>query len=237
MSRSTITRAVGEVRPLLAERGCTVEGGLRLRTLADVVAHLGASGQLGLLDATEVRVRRPAAGRAGRQRFVSGKARANTVKALVITDAAGRLLFCGQTRPGAIHDLTQVRQAGLVELLARTPGVTLLTDAGYQGLSAQTAGAVITPRPARLRNQLPVPPALAAAHEAERRTHATKRIRVERGISHLKNWPALSRHLGRREQLDTILPAVAGLVSSQERAPRPDQHHGQPRALPAGTTR
>jgi hypothetical protein len=99
------------VRPLLAERGCTVENGVRLRTLADVVAHLGASRQLGLLDATAVRVRRPAAGRAGRHRFVSGKARANTVKALMITDAAGRLLFCGQTRPGSIHDLTQARQA------------------------------------------------------------------------------------------------------------------------------
>jgi hypothetical protein len=116
-----------------------VEDGIRLRTLADVLAHLGASGQLGLLDATEVRVRRPAAHKAGRTRFVSGKARANTVKALVITDAAGRLLFCGQTRPGAIHDLTQVRQAGLVELLALIPGVTLLADAGYQGLSTQTA--------------------------------------------------------------------------------------------------
>ena len=41
VSRSTITRAVGEVRLLLAERGCTVEGGLRLRTLTDVIAHLG----------------------------------------------------------------------------------------------------------------------------------------------------------------------------------------------------
>src|SRR3712207_4606064 len=162
VSRSTITRAVGEVRPLLAERGCTVDGGLRLRTLADVVAHLGASGQLGLLDATEVRVRRPAAGRAGRRRFVSGKARANTVKALVITDAAGRLLFCGQTDPGSVHDLTQVRQAGLVELLNLTPGVTLLADAGYQGLSTQTGGAVIPPRPHRRKNQLPVPSALAA---------------------------------------------------------------------------
>jgi hypothetical protein len=131
VSRSTITRAVGEVRPLLAGRRCTVAGGIRLRTLADVVDHLGASGQLGLLDATEVRVRRPAAGRAGRQRFVSGKARAKTVKALVITDAEGRLLFCGQTRPGAVHDLTQVRQAGLVELLALVPSVTLLADAGY----------------------------------------------------------------------------------------------------------
>ncbi len=66
VSCSTITRAVGEVRPLLAERECTVEGEIRLRTLAGVVAHLGAGGRLDLLDATEVRVRRPAAGRAGR---------------------------------------------------------------------------------------------------------------------------------------------------------------------------
>jgi hypothetical protein len=89
VSRSTIARAVGELRPLLAERGCTVQGGVRLRTLADVVAHLGAGGRLGLLDATKVRVRRPAAGRIGRRRFVSGKARMNTVKALVITGAEG----------------------------------------------------------------------------------------------------------------------------------------------------
>ncbi|SHN88668.1 hypothetical protein SAMN05660350_04654 [Geodermatophilus obscurus] len=98
------------MRPLLAERGCTVEGGNRLRTLADVVAPLGARGRVGLLDATEVRVRRPAAGRAGRQRFVPD-----------------------QARPGSFHDLTQVRQAGLVDLLALTSGVTLLAGAGYQG--------------------------------------------------------------------------------------------------------
>jgi hypothetical protein len=80
---------------LLAERGMHVEDGVRLHTGADVVAHLSASGQLGLLDATEVRMRRPAASRAGRHRFVSGKARVNTVKALVITDPARRLLCCG----------------------------------------------------------------------------------------------------------------------------------------------
>ncbi|MFB7076434.1 transposase family protein [Streptomyces sp. NPDC056308] len=38
VDRSTITRAIGEVRPLLAERGCTVASGIRLRTLADVIA-------------------------------------------------------------------------------------------------------------------------------------------------------------------------------------------------------
>jgi hypothetical protein len=46
---------------------------------------------------------------------------------------------------------------------------------------------------------------------------------VEHGIGHLTNWRALSGHLGRREQLDTILPAMAGLVSAQERALRPDR--------------
>ena len=63
-------------------------------------------------------MRRPGAHTAGRARFASGKARANTVKALVLTDAEGRLLFCAQIRPGAIHHLTQVCQAGRVELAA-----------------------------------------------------------------------------------------------------------------------
>jgi hypothetical protein len=76
---------------------------------------------------------------------------------------------------------------------------------------------VLTPRLVRRKNQIPVSPALAAAHEAERRAHAAQRIRVEHGISHLKSWRALSRHLGRREHLDTILRAIAGLVSSQNK--------------------
>ncbi|WP_037845358.1 helix-turn-helix domain-containing protein [Streptomyces sp. NRRL S-455] len=63
VDRSTITRAIGEVRPLLAERGCTVSPDVRLRTLAEVVDHLGSSGTTGIIDGTEIRVRRPAAGR------------------------------------------------------------------------------------------------------------------------------------------------------------------------------
>lgn len=145
--RSTITRSVAEVRPLLAERGCQVNDGVRLRTIADVVAYLGHHPRA-LMDTTEVRVRRPVEGRAGRDRFVSGKSRLNTMKALVLCDPAGRLLFCGQTRPGSMHDLTQARTAGLVDLLLQAPlGVQVLADAGYQGLGADTAGAVITPRP------------------------------------------------------------------------------------------
>lgn len=42
MDRSTVTRAINEVRPLSAERGCTITSDIRLRTLAEVVDHLGA---------------------------------------------------------------------------------------------------------------------------------------------------------------------------------------------------
>jgi hypothetical protein len=90
VDRSTITRALGEVRPLLAERGCTISPGARLRALAEVVDHLGTSGKSGIIDATEVRVRRPAAGRKDRDTFISGKNTQNTVKTMVVTDGDGR---------------------------------------------------------------------------------------------------------------------------------------------------
>ncbi|MFD4156475.1 hypothetical protein ACFWR4_27445 [Streptomyces hydrogenans] len=35
-------------------------------------------------------------------------------------------------------------------------------------------------------------------YERQRKAHSSRRIRVERGIAHLKNWRALARHLGRR---------------------------------------
>jgi hypothetical protein len=68
VDRSAITRAIGQVRPLLANRGCALPSGVRLRTLADVVAYAAAEGVTVRLDATEIRVRRP---RAGRKAFVS----------------------------------------------------------------------------------------------------------------------------------------------------------------------
>ncbi|WP_308034935.1 helix-turn-helix domain-containing protein [Streptomyces pseudogriseolus] len=68
VDRSTITRAIGEVRPLLAER-CTISPGVRLRTLAEVIDHLGSSGKTGIIDGTEIRVRRPAAGSKDRDKI------------------------------------------------------------------------------------------------------------------------------------------------------------------------
>jgi hypothetical protein len=56
VDRSTVTRAIREVRPLLAARGFAVPGhqGLRLRTLADVFAYAAAEGVELRIDGTEV---------------------------------------------------------------------------------------------------------------------------------------------------------------------------------------
>ncbi|WP_405747319.1 transposase [Streptomyces sp. NBC_01525] len=214
VDRSTITRAVGEVRPLLAERGCTVATGHRLRTLADVIAYLGADGRTGIIDGTEVRVRRPAAGRKDREKFISGKNKQNAVKSMVVTDADGRLLFCSPAEPASCADITHARQLGLVKLLADGPAVEVLADAGYQGLGAQTGGRVVTP-PHRKFKKNP-PEWYEEMHERQRKAHSSRRIRVEHGIGHMKNWRSLARHHGRREHMSDIIQAVAGLLSHQQ---------------------
>ena len=110
VDRSTITRAIAEMRPLLAERGCTVSPGVRLRTLGEVIDHLGTDGKTGIIDSTEIRVRRPAAGRKDRDKFISGKNKQNAVKTMVVTDGDGRMLFCSPTKPGSCADITHARR-------------------------------------------------------------------------------------------------------------------------------
>ncbi|MGW2482335.1 transposase family protein [Streptomyces sp. NPDC001571] len=216
VDRSTITRAIGEVRPLLAERGCAVAPGLRLRSLAEVIDYLGTDGQTGIIDGTEVRVRRPAAGRKDREKFISGRNKQNAVKSMVLTDAEGRLLFCSPAEPASCADVTHARKLGLVKLLADGSAVEILADAGYQGLGAQTDGRVVTP-PHRKFKKNP-PEWYEEMYERQRKAHSSRRIRVEHRIGHLKNWRSLARHHGRREHMSDIIQAVAGLLSLQQAA-------------------
>lgn len=216
VDRSTVTRAISEVRPLLAERGCTISPGVRLKTLAEVVDHLGTSGQTGIVDGTEIRVRRPGAGRKDRDRFISGKSKQNAVKAMVLTDQAGRMLFCSPTAPGSCADITHARRLGLARLLADGPPVEILADAGYQGLGAQTGGRVVTPPHRKFKKN--APDWYEEIHERRRKAHSSRRIPVEHGIAHLKNWRSLTRHLGRREHVSDMIQAVASLLSHQQSA-------------------
>jgi len=215
--RSTITRAVGEIRPLLAARGFAVPGqpGLRLRTLADVFAYAAAEGVKLRIDGTEVQVRRPAANRPGRRAFVSGKKKQNTGKATAVSDGAGRLLWLGAFRPGRMHDVTALRTEGIEDLLRRHPDVRAEADSGYQGLARDFPCQVSAPPKKPGKN---APPEDTASWEQRRHQQSSARICIEHAIAEPKQWRSLQRYLGRREHFQETALAIGGLVSDRAAA-------------------
>ncbi|MEV0903227.1 transposase family protein [Actinoplanes sp. NPDC049802] len=214
VDRSTITRAVGEIRPLLAARGFAVPGkpGVRLRTLADVFAYAAAENVELRIDGTEVQVRRPKAGRPGRRAFVSGKKKQNTGKATVISDDKGRLLWCGAVRPGRMHDVTALRTEGIEDLLQQHPEVKAQVDSGYQGLARDYGDQVTAPpkKPAKTADD-----DQRAAYETTRHAQSSQRICVEHAIAEPKQWRPLQRYIGRRDHFEDTVLAIAGLVSDR----------------------
>ena len=214
VDRATITRAVREVRPLLAARGFAVPGlaGVRLRTLADVVAYAAAHGVELRIDGTETQVRRPRANRPGRRAFVSGKRKQNTIKTTAIGDGRGRTLWTGAVRPGRMHDQTALKTEGIEELLRRYPTVNIRVDTGYRGLAKAFPTQVSAP---------PLPPAkdapaeALAAYQQARTQQSSRRICIEHAIAEHKQWRPLQRYLGRREAHPETYLAIAGLVSDR----------------------
>ena len=214
VDRSTVTRAIREVRPLLAARGFAVPGrpGLQLRTLADVFAYASAHGVELRLDGTEVQVRRPRASKPGRRAFVSGKKKMNTKKAAVVTDGEGRTLWAGAFRPGRMHDQTAVRTEGIADLFERVSrgqgqGRRRVPGPG-QGVSRPGPGAAA-------QAEKDATPEEAAAWDAAPPPAVSDRICVEHANAEHKQWRTLQRFLGRREDFDETYMAVAGLVSDR----------------------
>jgi DDE superfamily endonuclease len=214
VDRSTITRVIGQIRPLLAARGFAVPGhpGVRLRTLADVFAYAQAEGVQLRIDGTEVQVRRPRANRPGRRAFVSGKRKQNTIKTTTISDGRGRTLWAGAVRPGRMHDQTAVRSDGIEDLFRQHPTVRAKVDAGYRGLAKTFPDQVHAPPRTPGKH---TPPEQLAAWETARKQQSSQRICVEHANAELKQWRPLQRYLGRREFYAETHMAVASLVSDR----------------------
>jgi hypothetical protein len=138
VDRSTVSGAIRQIRPLLANRGFATPSGQRLHTLADLLAYAAAERLTIRLTAPRSRVRRPKANRPGRGAFVSGKKKQSTIKATVASDAHGRPLWSGAIRPGRMHDQTAVKTEGIDDLLNAYPDVKFLVDSGYRGWPATT---------------------------------------------------------------------------------------------------
>jgi hypothetical protein len=189
VDRSTITRAIHEVRPLLAARGFAVpeEPGVRLRTLADVFAYAAAEG-------------------------VELRKKQNTKKATVITGPRGNTLWAGAFRPGRMHDQTAVRTEGIADLFRQYPQVRAKVDAGYRGLAKEFPDQVQAPP---LKPKKDATPEETAEYEARRHQQSSERICVEHANAEHKQWRPLQRYLGRREHFDETYTAIAALVSDR----------------------
>ncbi|MFB8050730.1 transposase family protein [Streptomyces rubiginosohelvolus] len=216
-NRPTVTRAIGEVWPLLAERGCTVAPDIRLTTFAEVVDHLGASGQAWIIDGTEVRVRRPAVGRKGREKFISEKSKQNAVKSMVVKDSRERLLFCCPAEPASCADITHARKLGLLKLLADGPSVEIPADAGYQGLGAQTGGHVVTPPHPKFKKN--TPEWYEEMHGRQHKEYSSRPIRVERRSGVLPGQ-------GTNRRSGVIAKVLAVGLSVSPTAPGPAEKRG-----------
>ena len=213
--RSTVTRAVHEVRPLLAGRGYATPQGQRLSTLADVFAYAAAHGVTLRIDGSEIQVRRPPPHRPGRRAFVSGKKRMNTVKFTKVCDEAGRTLWDGTFRPGRQHDQTALQTDGIDDLLEQFPDVRCEMDAGYRGLHRDHPGQVSVPPKKPAKDA--APEALQAWDQA-RHAQSSTRICAGHAIADSKNWRSLQRWTGRREYLPETITAIGSLASDRAAA-------------------
>ncbi|MFJ2900544.1 transposase family protein [Streptomyces sp. NPDC087218] len=209
VDRSTITRATGEIRRLLAERGCAVPDrpGLGPRTPADVFAHAQAEGIELRLHATGIQARRPVAGRGGRRAFVSGKKKQNTMKATVIGDHQGRTLWTDALQPGRMHDATAARNEGISTCFQHFPDVEVLLDDGCPRLRRAHPGQAVTPPG---KGSKISPPEVLEARLRARHRHSSKRITVEHALADHKRWKQLVRWTHRRENLPATYRAIAG---------------------------
>lgn len=163
------------------------------------------------LDSTEVRVRRPRIGRPGRNAFVSGKAKQNTIKATVVADGYGATLWCDGHRPGRMHDTTAARVEGIDALLNAYPQVTVLVDAGYQGLAKEHPDQVAAPslklRPAHHRHV-----STHGKSSVNTSPHNASRSARHRGAEMVAATSTLHRP---PRALPETIDAVAGLVSDR----------------------
>lgn len=213
---STIGRAIGEIRPLLASRGFAVPGrpGVRLRTLEDVFAYAEAEQVTLRIDGMETQVRRPQANRPGRRIFVSGKRRQNIIKTTTISDGQGRTLWSGAERPGRMHDQTAMRTEGIAEQFHRHPDVKVEVDDGYRGLANEFPDQVSAP-PRKPKDLEDGPVTERYGWREKKRRQSSRRICVEHANAEVRQWRPLQRYTGRRENYGETHTAIASLVSDR----------------------
>ena len=164
-----------------------------------------------ILDATEQSVNKPQDDAQSRLHF-SGKQRRSTCKVTIHVNEAGLIRQRSPTTPGSVHDVTHLRQSGLLANL--DPESIAVADAAYVGIYKDLPDRnVLVPYKAQ-RN-----PPLCAEQRYANRFVSSVRIKVENVIAHLKNFRILShrfRHQVARVH-SLVFTVIAGLHNCRTR--------------------
>jgi len=212
VSDSTVSRIIQRVLPLLEQAGRDTmrmpdPGRKQRRTLPDLLHDTPELAVV--IDSFEQKVQRPKVAEE-RDGWYSHKKRAHTAKAQIgVDETTGQIVEVSASVPGRTHDLTLLKQSGL---LGRLPdGVGALGDLAYQGIRDLHPLAAC-PRKKPWGKDKPRPPEDIAYNRA----FSQRRIVVENTINRLRRYQALTQaDRQHRRQHGARVCAVAGLVNRQ----------------------
>jgi len=212
VSDSTVSRVIQRGLPLLEQAGRDTmrlpdPGRKRRRSLPELLQDTPELAVV--IDSFEQKVQRPKH-KDERDDWYSHKKRSHTTKSQIAVDEeTGRIVDVSASVTGRTHDLTLLKQSGL---LARLPdGVGGLGDLGYQGIrDLHPLGAC--PRKKPWGKDKPRPPEDVVYNRA----FSQRRIVVENSINRLRRYQSLSQtDRQHRRQHESRVCAVAGLVNRQ----------------------
>ncbi len=165
-----------------------------------------------VIDGKEQRVQRPSGSGDAQKPYYSGKKKAHTLKSQIAVDPSGRIESVSASVPGgATHDLTLLRQTGLLGLLAEGEGAML--DKGYLGIDKDYQGVPLA-IPFKARPKQP----LSECGQAYNRLVARYRIVVEHTLAQLNRFTVLrqvfrGRSWRHRTAHSQVVRVVARLVN------------------------
>lgn len=159
---------------------------------------------LAIIDATEQLVERPQDSEKEEQYF-SGRRKRPTAKASIVVNEHGVIRGITKSSPGKTHDLTQIRQSGL---LAQIPTqVRVVADSAYQGLDKTMPDHRVSTLPRAQRDN-----PLSSAQKEERRRLSAIRFVVERVFCHIKHF-SIMEHRFRHDVEDLHSDAFAVIAA------------------------
>jgi hypothetical protein len=160
-----------------------------------------------IIDATEQPVETPQ-DREEEHLHYSGKRRRSTCKSSLIVNERGRIRAITPSAPGRTHDLTQIRQAGVLDDIPSCVGV--VTDAAYDGLYKDLPDHSVATAHKAQRNH-----PLEQAHKDINRELSSLRVIVENVICQLKHFRILAERFRHDVKLvhSDVFAVIAALIN------------------------